>query len=61
MRESGTVLLGLFVLGVVGQKVVSDVVDRVLGFVRLLGQGRKGLQHQGDYCLVEVGTNRQSL
>ena len=61
LQISFPLLFGLPVLGVVFQEVVRNIVDRVLRFVFLLSQGRQGLQHQGYYCLVEIGSNWQGL
>ena len=51
---SYTFLPRLFVLGVMLEEVLCDVVDGVLGFGLFLGEGGEGLENEGNHWLVEV-------
>lgn len=53
--------MGHLILGVVLQQVISHVVDWVLGLVFLLGECGQGLEHQGNHCLIQVGTDREGF
>jgi hypothetical protein len=50
-------MLGSFVLGVVLEEVLSNVLDGIFRFIFLLCECGECLKDKGYYCVIEIGSN----